>query len=62
MLTDAEHLALLKIRHERALAFIEHMQLRIEYDEWMAKANLASEFMTQPRGGGLFRELREGID
>lgn len=57
MPTDAEHLELLKIRHERALAFIEHMGLRMEYDEWMARAHLASEFATQPPGEPLLREL-----
>lgn len=62
MPSDAEHLELLKTRHERALAFIEHMGLRMEYDEWMTKANLASEFITQPRGEPLFRELRPTME
>jgi hypothetical protein len=57
----AEQLELMKVRHAQALAFIDHKVLRIEYDEWMAKAGLASEFVTQPRGGKLVRDLREGV-
>lgn len=52
-----KHLALLEIRHEAALAFIEHMGLRLPYDEWMTKRKLASEFATQAPGEPLFRRL-----